>query len=115
MQLPFLEIEVPDNVLNELGDGAAGAAENVGTSALDIVAGNPVILIGGIVLIIAAVLIFMFLKKIIVNSILGVAAWAILTYVFMVDLPFIPSLAISVIFGLAGIGAMLVLKFFGLF
>ena len=70
--------------------------------------------VGGIVLVVAAVLIFIFLKKIIVNSILGVAAWAILTFVFHVELPFIPSLAVSIIFGLAGIGAMLVLRFFGI-
>jgi small-conductance mechanosensitive channel len=113
-QLPFLNIPVPDNVLNGLGEGATGAAGNVGSAALELV-GNPAILIGGIILVVAAVVIFFFLKKIIVNSILGIAAWAVLTYVFHVELPLIPSLAISIIFGLAGIGAMLVMKFFGLF
>ena len=113
-QLPFLNISVPDNVLNDLGEGATGAAENVGSAALELV-GNPTILIGGIVLVVAAIVIFFFLKKIIVNSILGIAAWLVLTYVFHVELPLVASLAISIIFGLAGIGAMLVLKFFGLF
>ncbi len=114
VSIPLLEIPVPDNVLNDLGTGAASTAENVGASALNLV-GNPTILVGGIVLVIAAVLIFLFLKRIIVNSILGIAAWLLLTYVFQVELPFWPSLAISIIFGLAGIGAMLVLKFFGIF
>jgi len=112
--LPFLNIPVPDSVLNDLGEGATGAAENVGSAALQL-AGNPVLLVGGIILVVAAVLIFLFLKKIIINSILGIAAWLLLTYLFHVELPFIPSLAVSIIFGLAGIGAMLVLRFFGLF
>ncbi|MBW2632412.1 MAG: hypothetical protein JRC90_11785 [Deltaproteobacteria bacterium] len=114
VNIPFLEIPVPDSILDGIGNGAAGAAENVGNAALNL-AGNPVILIGGIILVISAVVIFFFLKKIIINSILGIAAWVLLTYVFQVELPFIPSLAISVIFGLAGIGAMLVMKFFGMF
>ncbi len=112
--IPILEIPVPDSILDGLGNGAVGAAENMGNAALSL-AGNPAILIGGIVLVIAAFVIFFFLKKIIINSILGIAAWAILTFVFQVEMPFIPSLAISVIFGLAGIGAMLVMKFFGMF
>lgn len=111
--IPLLDIPVPDAVLNNLGQGAAGTAETVGQTALQL-AGNPAILIGGIILVIAAVVIFFFLKKIIINSILGIAAWAVLTYVFHVQLPFIPSLAVSIIFGLAGIGAMLVMRFFGM-
>ena len=113
LQLPFLNIPVPGNALDGIGQGAAGAAGNVGSAALQLV-GNPVILVGGIILVAAAVLIFFFLKKIIINSILGIAAWILLTYIFNIELPFIPSLAVSVIFGLAGIGAMLVLRFFGL-
>lgn len=110
MSIPIAEIPVPDSVLNSLGEGAA---ENVGNAALQL-AGNPAILIGGIVLVVAALVIFFFLKKIVINSILGIAAWAVLTYVFQIQLPFIPSLAASIIFGLAGIGAMLVLRFFGM-
>ena len=112
--IPLLGIPVPESVLDGFGNGAAGAAETAGSAALSI-AGNPLLLVGGIILVIAAFVIFFFLKKIIINSILGIAAWVILTFVFQVELPLIPSLAISVIFGLAGIGAMLVMKFFGLF
>ncbi|MFA4855251.1 MAG: hypothetical protein WC634_01515 [archaeon] len=111
--LPIAEIPVPDTVLDGLGQGATGAAENAGSAALQL-AGNPAILIGGIILVVGAIVIFFLLKKIVINSILGIAAWALLTYVFHVELPLIPSLAISVIFGLAGIGAMLVLRFFGM-
>lgn len=114
IQIPVLGISVPDEILNGLGETATGAAESVGSTALQLV-GNPAILAGGIILIVAAVVIFFFLKKIVINTILGIAGWLVLTYVFHVELPFIPSLAISIIFGLAGIGAMLVMKFFGLF
>ena len=111
MEIPFLEIPVPESVANLFGTEAAAG---VGNAALQF-AGNPVILIGGIILVVVAVVAFFLLKKIIVNSVLGIAAWVILTFVFQVNLPFIPSLAVSVIFGLAGIGAMLVLRFFGMF
>ena len=113
MVFPILDIPVPESVLNGLGETATGAAETAGSTVMQL-AGNPVVLVGGIVLVIAAILVFLFLKKIIVNSILGIAAWAILTFVFQIQLPFIPSFAVSVIFGLAGIGAMLVLRFFGM-
>jgi len=114
INIPLLNIPVPDTVLDSIGNGAAGAAESAGNAALSLV-GNPLLLVGGIILVIAAFVIFFFLKKIIINSILGIIAWLILTFVFQVELPLIPSLAISVIFGLAGIGAMLVMKFFGMF
>ena len=114
VNIPLLNIPVPDTVLDGIGNEAAGVAESAGNAALSL-AGNPLLLIGGIILVIAAFVIFFFLKKIIINSILGIAAWVILTFVFQVELPLIPSLAISVIFGLAGIGAMLVMKFFGMF
>ncbi len=113
MFFPILNIPVPDGVLSDLGTGAGNTAEQVGSTALQLV-GNPTILVVVIILVVAAIVIFFFLKKIIVNSILGIVAWLLLTYFFHVELPLIPSLAVSVIFGLAGIGAMLVLRFFGL-
>jgi len=114
MGIPFLEIPVPESIANLFGEAGPAAAENVGNAALGF-AGNPSILVGGIILVVAAVVIFFLMKKIIVNSILGIGAWLVLTFVFHVELPLIPSLAVSVIFGLAGIGAMLVLRFFGIF
>ena len=75
--------------------------------------GNWPILVMGVLLIIAAVIILMFLKKIIINSVLGIIAWAILVFFFQVELQFIPTLIISAIFGLAGVGVILLLKFLG--
>ncbi len=110
--LPLLAIEIPESALAALGEKTGQAAGQAAEKALEF-AGSPTLLVGGVVLVIAAILVFFFLKKIIVNTVLGIVGWAIVTYVIGIELPFLPSLAVSVIFGLAGIGAMLVLRFFG--
>ncbi len=79
----------------------------------DALAGHWEILVGGIILIIIAIILFLRIKKIIINSVLGVIAWAILVFVLKIQLQLIPTLVISVIFGLAGIGVILVLKSLG--
>lgn len=100
------------NLVNTVFFQEAGAPIVPGIdAAAQTLAGNWQILVIGIVLIIVAVAIFTFIKKIIVNSVLGVVAWAILVFVFKVELQFVPTFVISVIFGLAGIGVILVLKF----
>lgn len=76
---------------------------------------NPSVLIGGIVLIAVSLIILFILKKIIGNIILGGLAWALAVFVFHIPLPILPSLIIAVIFGPAGIGVMMLLKFFGIF
>jgi hypothetical protein len=75
--------------------------------------GEPSILILGIALIIAAAIIFIVIKKVIVNSIAGLIVFGIVKFVFGINLPFIPTLVVTAIFGLAGIGVMLVLRFLG--
>jgi hypothetical protein len=111
--LPLLAIDLPTEALQGLGEQAGSTAGKAAETAMQF-AGDPTILLGGIGLVIAAVMIFLFLKKIVVNTILGVIGWAIVLFVLKIELPLIPSLAVSVIFGLAGIGAMLVLRFFGM-
>ena len=111
--LAFLAIDISTEALQTLGEEAGNTAGKAAETAMQF-AGDPTILLGGIGLVIAAVLIFLFLKKIVINSILGVIGWAILNFAFGANLPLIPSLAVSVIFGLAGIGVMLVLRFFGM-
>ncbi|MBI5884761.1 hypothetical protein HZB89_01540 [archaeon] len=85
-----------------------------GTQVAGLVQGNLLWLGIGLALIIAGIVLFMFLKKIIVNSLLGLGLFIIFKFVFSIQLPFIPALVISVIFGPAGIGTMLLLKFLGL-
>ena len=75
---------------------------------------NPTIIIAAVILIVITIVLIFFLKKIMINSILGGLIWATSIFFFHVELPLIPSFVISVLFGPAGIGAMLLLKFFGL-
>lgn len=75
--------------------------------------GNWIIFAVAIILIIATIAIILSLKKIIINSVLGLIAWGIVVFVFNVSLPLIPSLVVSIVFGLAGVGVMLLLAFFG--
>lgn len=75
---------------------------------------NPTVLVAGIILIIVSAFVFFFLKKVIEHAIIGAIAWALTIFVFHIPLPLIPSFVIAVIFGPAGIGVMLLLKFFGL-
>jgi hypothetical protein len=71
-------------------------------------------LIVGIALVIGAFLVFTMLKNFVVNTILGLIGWGIAVYVFNIQLPFWASLVVSAIFGLAGLGAMIVLAFLGI-
>ena len=90
---------------------AAGEATSIGSQATDFLVGNWAVLAAAVGLIIATVFILTQLKQVIVNSVLGVVAWAVLVFVFHVQLELIPSLVVSAIFGLAGIGVILILKF----
>ncbi|MBI4044320.1 MAG: hypothetical protein HY392_01280 [Candidatus Diapherotrites archaeon] len=85
-----------------------------GENAQDLLVGNWQFLIVGLVLLAAGILVFMFLKKAIVNSILGIIVWGIAVYGFNTQLAFWPSLLISALFGPAGIGAILILRFFNI-
>ena len=103
-------LELPAGALDTLGESTAG----LGGEAVKSIASNPGILVIGIVLIAAAFVIFFLLKKLIVNSILGFIGWILLMVFFPLGEGLaIPGLVVSVIFGLAGVGALLVLKFFG--
>jgi hypothetical protein len=75
---------------------------------------NPFVLGIGVALILATIFIIFFLKKVVTNSIIGGVIWFVSVFIFKVELPLLPSFVISVLFGPAGIGAMLLLKFFGM-
>lgn len=89
-------------------------AEDVTTSITNSISGNVSWLLIGIALFVAAAIVIYFLKNIVVNTALGLVGWIILTYFFHVNMPFWASLIVSAIFGLAGLGAMVVLGFLGI-
>ena len=105
MQQTFLQA-LPHALTNNL-------SETVGSEAAKFV-GDPMILVWGIVMIVVALLVIFFLKRIILNSVLGIVGWAIVIFIFKIELPWIASLVVSVVFGLAGVGTMLLLKFLGI-
>lgn len=74
---------------------------------------DPMILLAGIGFVALAVFLVFFLKRVIVNSILGLIAFAVL-WAAGIELPFVATLIIATVFGLAGVGTMLILYFFGL-
>lgn len=114
-KLPEAE-ELGKELAKQAAEQASTIGQQAGSKALGFfssMVGDPKILALGIVLIVVTVLVIFFIKKIVINSVLGLIAWAILKYYFQVELPFIPSLAVSAIFGLAGVGTLLILKFFG--
>lgn len=86
-------------------------AEEATNIAIDLL---PFAIGAGILLIIGTVFIIFFLRRVIMNSVLGLIFWAIVVYGLQIPLPFIPSLIISLILGPAGIGAMLILNALGL-
>ncbi len=98
----------------DFGNTAQQVTQEAGTAAINFF-GNPIVLVTAVILIILTIVMVLHLKKIVENSILGGLLWAVSVFFFQVSLPPIPSFVIAIIFGPAGIGAMLILKFFGLF
>lgn len=71
------------------------------------------LVVGGLALIALAIFLVFVLKRIIVNSVLGVVALIVAKFLLGVDLPLVPTLIVSIVFGLAGVGTMLLLYFLG--
>lgn len=71
------------------------------------------LLLGALLVIVALVVIFV-LKRILENAIIGTLGFLILKFVLGVNVPFIPGLIISLLFGLGGLGVLLILHFFGI-
>ena len=93
------------------------AVTTAGSKAMDSansVLHNPKILIIGVVLIVVAFVALYILKNILLNSIVGIAGFLICNYLLGISLPFTATMIVSAIFGAAGLGVILVLKFIGI-
>jgi len=75
---------------------------------------NYLYLLAGIVLIIITIIVFGLFKNILLNSIIGAFGFLVCYFVFGIKLPLLPTIVVSSAFGLAGLGAMLILRFFGI-
>ena len=71
-------------------------------------------LVVGLALFIAAGIVIFFLKNVLINTALGLIGWGILTYIFQISIPFWVSLLVTGIFGLAGLGAIVMLAVLGI-
>ncbi|MFH1751876.1 MAG: hypothetical protein ABH821_02980 [archaeon] len=89
--------------------------EMIGGTIANSFVGDLSIVVWAIILIVAAIVIFWLLKKLIVNVVLGLIAFAVTVFVFQIPVPFIPTLIVSGIFGPAGTGVMILLHFLGVF
>ncbi len=103
-------------LLFSFAEGLGFATDAVATPSIEtfLPVNPPLFIIVGLILIIATIFILFFLKKMIINSVLGGVIWVIAIFVLKINIPFIPSLVISIIIGPAGIGTMLLLNAFGL-
>ncbi|HIE34121.1 MAG TPA: hypothetical protein EYP86_03155 [Candidatus Altiarchaeales archaeon] len=70
----------------------------------------------GIILVVFFYLFCRVVKKLFINSITGLVLLFILKYVFMIDIPIEQPavLIVTALFGLAGVGSLLILKLGGL-
>ena len=86
-------------------------AKEVSGAAINLVH-NPIGLIVGIILIVIAIIIIANFGQFLINSIVGVIGVGICLLIG-IKLPIVITLIVCAIFGLAGLGVILVLKFFG--
>ena len=102
---------VTDAIVTEATNSLKEKAVTTATGLIN----NPKVLIFGIIFIILAVIILFFLKNILLNSIVGVVGFLVCNFILGIKLPIWATIVVSAIFGVAGLGSMLILKFFGVF
>ncbi|RLI93091.1 MAG: hypothetical protein DRO95_00610 [Candidatus Altiarchaeales archaeon] len=65
----------------------------------------------GIAVVVFFYIFYKMINRLIVNSITGLVLLFILKYVFMIDIPInLVTLAVTALFGLGGVGSLLILK-----
>ena len=96
-----------------LAENATGVAEVAG-EGVQALAGNWALLVGAIVLIVGAFFVLYVLKQLVANAIAGIIALLIMKYLLGIPLPMTPLvILISILGGLAGVGAVLIASFLG--
>jgi len=81
---------------------------------IDKITNNPKVLVFGILLIILTIVILFILKNVIVNSIVGVLGLLVCNGLLGFKLPYLITLIVTAIFGVAGLGVMVIFKYFGI-
>ena len=76
--------------------------------------GDPSTFLLGALFVIVALLVVFVVKRVLENLIIGVLGFLVIKFVLGVDIPLIPGLIVSLLFGLGGLGVLLILHFFGI-
>ena len=69
----------------------------------------------GIILVVFLYVFWKMLKKLLVNSLVGIILLLVLRYVFLIDIPMtLHTILIAAVFGIAGVGTLLILHLGGM-
>lgn len=100
-------------VLLNLTENATGIAQTIG-ERLQAFAGDWTILLGAVVLVVAAFFVLVVMKQVIANAICGIVALLVLIYIFNIPIPLTTlTILVTVLGGLGGVGALLLTMFLG--
>jgi len=98
-------------------DIAAGLVENAslgGTGLLESLAGDWTLMIWAVALIVGAFIFLWVFKQVIANTIAGIIAFIIFTFILGIPIPLTPlTVLVTVLGGLGGVAALLISVFFG--
>ncbi len=87
---------------------------NVPSAAGEVVQAVPWdLIIFGVVLVVVGIILLFLLKRVIENIVLGLIGWAVVQFVFGISLPPLQTFIAIVLFGLAGLGTMVVITLLG--
>ena len=101
----------------EIGGKAAETVGTAGKSLTELINTWPV-LIGGLVLVVVAVILWIFFKRIIENIVIGLAVLVVIYFAFPdiwlhLAKIIIPTIVVTLLFGIGGVGTLLILIWFG--
>ena len=101
----------------DLGSKAADTVGTAGKSLTELISTWPT-LVGGLALVVIAVVLWVFFKRIIENIVIGLAVLVVIYFAFpdiWVHLAkiIIPTIVVTLLFGIGGVGTLLILVWFG--
>ncbi|MBN1159661.1 MAG: hypothetical protein JXA43_00295 [Candidatus Diapherotrites archaeon] len=101
----------------DIGGKAANTVGTAGKSLTELFNTWPV-LIGGLALVVVAVILWVFFKRIIENIVIGLALLVVIYFAFPdiwlhLAKIIVPTIVVTLLFGIGGVGTLLILVWFG--
>lgn len=75
--------------------------------------GDITLLIMGAALAVLGIALVFLLKRVMENLVIGLVGFLLIKFFFGINIPIVPGIIISLLFGLSGLGVLLILHFFG--